>query len=372
MIPQNPFLLAGYQGPDYFCNRTDETRKLVQALENGRSVTLMAPRRMGKTGLIKNVFYRLDEEKKEVVTIYMDIFSTQNLREFVQVFASAVIGALGEESGSTLEKIGAFFKSLRPALIFDEYTGTPKITLDVVANQEETTLQTIFEHLQSSGKQCYIAIDEFQQIAEYPEKGVEAQLRSYIQFVPHVTFLFAGSKNHLMQEMFLSAKRPFFQSTQIQSIEAIDQKIYYEFASRFFMEKERTFPEDIFASLYNDFSGHTWYVQSILNRLYSYSHVVDKESLAYAVNEIVGENEYQYQNLLSLQTPGEIRLLKAIAKEGVVTEINAGHFIAKYDLKAASSVNSSLKRLIDKELVYKDNEGYTIYDRFMAIWLRKL
>lgn len=50
----NPFLVYGYTGPDYFCDRKEDTQKLISALRNGRNITLMSPRRMGKTGLIKN------------------------------------------------------------------------------------------------------------------------------------------------------------------------------------------------------------------------------------------------------------------------------------------------------------------------------
>ncbi|MBF4213444.1 ATP-binding protein, partial [Pseudomonas donghuensis] len=78
------------------------------------------------------------------------------------------------------------------------------VTVDVSPTEEESTLKEIFDYLGSSEKRCYIAIDEFQQIAEYPEKGVEALLRSYIQFLPNVNFIFAGSKQHVMQEMFTS------------------------------------------------------------------------------------------------------------------------------------------------------------------------
>jgi hypothetical protein len=67
-------------------------------------------------------------------------------------------------------------------------------------------------------------IDEFQQVAEYQEEGAEALLRSYIQFLPNTGFIFSGSRQHLMAEMFLSAKRPFYQSTQIMSISAIDKR----------------------------------------------------------------------------------------------------------------------------------------------------
>jgi len=66
----NPFLTAGYAGPDYFCDRVDETKKLVTAIKNDRNVTLIAPRRYGKTGLISNVFARLPST---YTSIYIDI-----------------------------------------------------------------------------------------------------------------------------------------------------------------------------------------------------------------------------------------------------------------------------------------------------------
>ena len=83
MKPNNPFVISGYRGPEYFCDRVRETGKLVSALVNERNVTLMAPRRYGKTGLVKNVFHSLPEE---YATIYVDIYSTENLHEFTQAF----------------------------------------------------------------------------------------------------------------------------------------------------------------------------------------------------------------------------------------------------------------------------------------------
>ena len=72
-----------------------------------------------------------------------------------------------------------------------------------------------------SGKRCYVALDEFQQIQYYPQEGLEALLRSYIQFLPNVYFIFSGSRQHMMEEMFLSANRPFFQSAMVMSLGSI-------------------------------------------------------------------------------------------------------------------------------------------------------
>ena len=371
MKPNNPFLVTGYHSPEYFCDRQQETETMIQALYNGRNVTLIAPRRMGKTGLVKNVFYKLREQEPDTVTFYMDIYSTQSLGDFIRLFASTVLGKLDSVPQKTLSRVGRFIKSCRPVFTFDELTGQPKVAIDIVPSEEEAMLREIFDYLQSSEKRCYIAIDEFQQIAEYPEKGAEALLRSYIQFVPNINFIFAGSKQHIMQQMFHSAKRPFYQSTQTQVIDRIARDEYYRFAACFFTRQGRELDEETFGYLYDAFDGHTWYIQTLLNRLYGYTGKPDVGMVDYAIGEVVAESTYTYENLLAAYPASNIRLLKAIAKAGCVREINAGDFITEYKLRAASSVNSALKRLIDREMVYKTSDGYIVYDRFMAIWLRQ-
>ncbi|WP_455781666.1 AAA family ATPase [Alistipes ihumii] len=371
MKPNNPFLVTGYHSPEYFCDRRQETETMIQALYNGRNVTLIAPRRMGKTGLVQHVFYKLREQEPDIVTFYMDIYSTQALGDFIRLFASTVLGRLDSVPQKALGRVGKFIKSCRPVFTFDELTGQPKVTIDIVPSSEEATLREIFDYLRSSEKRCYIAIDEFQQIAEYPEKGAEALLRSYIQFVPNINFIFAGSKQHIMQQMFHSAKRPFYQSTQTQVIDRIARDEYYRFAADFFTRQGRKLAEETFGYLYDAFDGHTWYIQTLLNRLYGYAGNPDIGMVDYAIGEVVAESTYTYENLLAAYPASNIRLLKAIAKAGCVREINSGDFITEYRLRAASSVNSALKRLIDREMVYKTADGYIVYDRFMAIWLRQ-
>ena len=370
MIPNNPFLISGYHSPEYFCDRKQETAKITDGLHNGRNITLIAPRRMGKTGLIRHTFQNINNQDSKIITLYMDIFSTQSLGDFVKLFANTVLGKLDSNPKKALNRITRFIRSCRPIFTIDELTGIPKVTIDVVPSEEENTLKEIFDYLSSFEKRCYIAIDEFQQISEYPEQGVEALLRSYTQFVTNVNFIFAGSKKHIMQEMFTSSKRPFYQSSQIITIDAIEKEEYANFAIKHFSENNITLPKKIFDSIYDKYDGHTWYIQVMLNRLYGFHREVNKELVNYAISEIISDYSYSYADLMKAYPSSNIRLLKAIAKEGCVKEILSGNFITKYRLRAASSVSTSLKKLTENELVYKTDKGYIIYDRIMDEWLR--
>ena len=139
----NPFVLSGYEGPEYFCDRVAETRSLVRAIENGSNVTLLSPRRYGKTGLISNVFHRL-AKRGGCETIYIDLFGTQNLSDFTKDLANAVLGRLD----TPLEKAGNIAKrliqSLRPTVSYDDVSGKPSLSFDMSARNPQSTLTQIF------------------------------------------------------------------------------------------------------------------------------------------------------------------------------------------------------------------------------------
>lgn len=369
--PRNPFIIYGYGGPAYFCDRKEETDKMISALRNGRNITLMAPRRIGKTGLIRNVFHHLAAEDKGAVCIYMDIFSTRNTHEFVQQLGKSVLESLQSAGEMLLSKLSSLFSNCRPVFSIDPVTGAPSISIDIIPTYEEQTLKEIFGYLSKCGRECYLAIDEFQQITQYPETGTEALLRSYIQFIPNVHFIFAGSSQHIMTEMFASAKRPFYQSTQTMYLTPIAEDAYYDFADLFFRNRQGSISRDVFSAVYRRFEGHTWYVQTILNRLYEENITVEDTSVAEStIRTLIRENTPVYQALLSLLPDKQLALLRAIAQEGVVASPNSGTFINRYHLKAASTVNSALNALVNKEIVYKSSSGYIVYDRFLSVWLR--
>lgn len=372
MKPQidNPFLIAGYDSPAYFCDRAVETEDILSTLRNGRNITLTSPRRLGKTGLIKHAFYLLRRQDPGATVIYLDLYPTSCLADFTQAFASAVLGQLDSNPVKALKKIATLFKGLRPNLTLDPISGQTKIGLDVAAGSEGATLEQVFEYLKQSEKACYIALDEFQQVANYPEANVEALLRSYIQDLHHVHFIFSGSQAHLLGEMFLSPKRPFYQSTAEKKLGVIDERAYFAFAAAFFHKQGRTLPEAVFHTLYQAYDGYTWYIQMILNRMFAKASREINDSLVQGcMADILQENEFYYQHLLRVYPKGQIKLIKAIAKEKRVQEITSGAFIAKYGLTATSSVKSALVRMLDEEIIYHTDEGYLVYDRFFGQWL---
>ena len=369
---KNPFVNQGYVSPKYFCDRQYETELMLNHFDNGRNITLVSPRRIGKTGLIKNLFYQIERQNKNAICLYVDIFATKNLRDFTEMFGSVVFNGFAKKERTFLQKTATLLGSLRPVFSTDPYTGMPKVSITVDPSRSQLTIQQIFELLASSKRDIYIAIDEFQQIANYPESGTEALLRSHIQFASGVHFIFAGSKYRLMAEMFGSPQRPFFQSTEMMDLKPLDREVYYQFANHFFEKKRGSLEQDTFNQLYDMFEGHTWYIQAVLNRLYdSCLHVKTMDSVNREIVHLVDSRSPQYESLSQFLSSNQFNLLKAIASEGVVAEPMGGKFIRQHNMATASIVQSALRGLMDKEIVYRTPRGYIIYDRFMSIWLKR-
>lgn len=366
----NPFVIYGYKGAEYFCDRKKETELVVRALDNERNIVLISPRRIGKTGLIHHVFECIKAQEPGTKCFYVDINATRNLSQFIQLLGKTVIGKVDTFSQTAMRKITTFFANYKPTMSFDELTGIPTFSITVSPSQREDSLKHIFEYLKQSEKRIYIAIDEFQQIAEYPEKGAEALLRSYIQFLPNVYFIFAGSKQHIMTDMFLSAKRPFYQSSQIVNLPLIDIKEYQAFANKWMKKQGLEMDEQTFAYIYNKVDGQTWYIQDILNRLYQNGKEITIEEIDRVITELVNEQEVAFISYYESLTDNQAALLAAIAKEGQVTSVLSQDFVSKYNLPATSSVSLALKTLLNREFVYKYNGSYIVYDRFFGIWLR--
>lgn len=365
---KNPFLTAGYAGEEYFCDRRRETAKMMAAFENDRNLTLIAPRRYGKTGLIKNALARMPAE---FTGIYLDIFSIENLASFAAAFASAVTGALDSPVEKTLSAVARFFKSCRPTITPQE-DGTPRFSFDIAPSAAAATLDDTFAYLKAKERRAVIAIDEFQQIAEFPEKGVEARLRSHIQFVPWVRFVFAGSRHHVMSEMFGSAKRPFYQSTEILSLGAIDPSEYEIFARRHFASRRNRVDSGTFRALYDRFEGITWYVQTVLNKVWeSGVGLTSAAQIDEAVDSLVEGGSIVFHDLFRSQNEASRALLAAVAKDGRVAAPTSGAFLSRHGFSSHSTVRSALRDLVDNDLLYQTDEGYVVYDRLFGIWISR-
>lgn len=372
--PENPFLISGYYSPDYFCDRKEETSQLLSYIQNGQNVTLTFVRRIGKTGLIKHLFHQLPAGWRG---IYVDILATEDLQQFLNVLATAVLNAVPEKE-SLGKKLWTFIKAMRPVISFDPLTNLPQATFEVRKSGTESHIGSIMQFLEKQDHKIVIGIDEFQQISNYPEKNVDAWLRSIIQHLNNVRFIFSGSQQHLMNELFNLPSKPFYRSTAMLGIEKIDKTEYKNFVSRWFNQSGKSISDEIIDDIIDWSCLHTYYVQLVFNRVFATGQKIITSNLwkeeAY---KLLKEQENVFFNYRSMLTFHQWRLLRAVAHEGIIISPTSKEFISKYKLGSPSTVLRSLKSLINSELLYSsftENGGvsYSIYDILFHRWTESL
>lgn len=369
---KNPFIIYGYDSPEYFCDRIDETQRLMNAAENGRNIVLASVRRLGKSVLVKHVQNNM-KKNRDFVPVYIDIMPTTDLASFTRVLAK---GVFEQSAGLTLKSLAvikSWLTRITPSLTIDTTTNLPSLELKVTPDAAIGTIEDVFRYIRSTDKQFHICIDEFQQIAGFPEKNIEAILRSHIQNLSNAHFIFSGSKQHLLTSMFFDYSRPFYQSSELFELKKIEETKYIEFIISQFGKGNQDISDTLSKEILNKTRTHTYYVQYLCNRLFEQKHKTIKSSdIEKTINQISNETEFLYQNYRNLLTNNQWDLLKAIAGEGAVSEPTSAEFIRNYNLSSTSSVSLALKSLIEKELVYSDNDSYLVSDLFFSNWLKNL
>ncbi len=367
----NPFVTKGYAGAEYFCDRVQETKQLVELTTNGNNMALISPRRVGKTDLILHCFQQ-PEIRDKYYTFHIDIYATTNLREFVNVFGRAILDGLKPKGKVVWERFLDVLRSLRSEITYD-VNNFPTWSLGLGdIEHPATTLDEIFEYLGKADRPCLVAIDEFQQIARYTDApNIEASLRTYIQKCINATFIFSGSKRHLMGEIFTSPSRPFYQSVLIMNLRPISVEKYTEFAQMQFQRFGKSIDSAVVENIYNRFEAVTSCVQRMLNVLFLKTlpgRRCTVDMVDGAVGYILDMFNETYADLLDRMPEKQREVFVAIAREGKATGVTSKAFVKKHHLQTVSVVTAAIRGLLDKDFITQDKNTYMVYDPFFALW----
>ena len=372
----NPFVLVGDIPTPYFCDRQQEINRLVRGMYSGENICLVSSRRMGKSKLVKHCSL-LPEIKDHYYFFYVDLLHTSSLRDFAFTFGRCVFDVLQNKGEKFVRQFLTAVHSLSATMTVDPLSGMPQFGLSLNHDaQPEYTFDSIFRYLENADKPCIVCFDEFQQIIHYPEKNVEALLRSNIQHLKNARFIFSGSERHLLEEMFNSSAHPFYNSTAYMELGAIPEEAYVKFACHWFEQYKKHIDTELVHLIYRLSESNTYTMQRICHELFDEAAVdvtVDRQMLTRVVNGIIEAETPRYARLLSHVPERQQSLLFAIAKEGKVQKIMSGQFMRKYHLMSSSIVQNAIKHLLELDLVtINDKKQYSVEDIFLRMYLNRI
>jgi hypothetical protein len=306
------------------------------------------------------------------------MLNTTSDADFQIKFVESVINAIKHRKAGMLEQLLQFFSRYQPRVGIDSVTNDPWIELGI---KEDTrlstqTMTTLIAYLQEHRVPMSIAIDEFQQISNYPRTTMDATLREWIQADLPIHWILSGSQRHLLMELVSTPSKPLYRSLEMMQLHHIAYESYHQFITQQFAAGEKDISIDQVHDVLNWTERYTYYTQVFCNRLYgNYQGDVKDSHVQEVKQKILLEQEMVILSLSKMMTSNQYKTWRGIAKEGEVSTVRSKQFTAKYDV-SSSTANLALHYLLDAQLVHDTptDQGtiYSVYDVFFKRYLQGL
>ncbi|MFA6409027.1 MAG: ATP-binding protein [Gammaproteobacteria bacterium] len=354
-----------------FCNRDKERAALKQSIADHEHIVLVAPRRHGKTSLIMQV---LKENNLHGVCIdFFFVLTQADVTKAVMEGVSKVVSSILPKTKAACSSLVDSISALNPKLTFSVLGQKLEI------NTKHSTEKSISEVLLAldqfavkSNKSCVVVFDEFQQIGELEENHtIEASIRHAVERSQNVSYIFSGSKRHLLNEMFSDRSRPLYHLCDLMTIGRISAVSYHDFLNKMAKNKwGKLLSEDVIEEVIHSTERHPYYVNALCRRLWRSDKTPTVESVVNAWEQYVNQQGVWISNDLSLLTLNRRKLLGALACQPT-NEPQGKNLLVKLGM-GLSSMQKSLSDLRKLDLIYLDaNNYFRVLDPAVAYFIRQ-
>ena len=372
-MPTNPFIFGKVVTGKYFTNRTEELRELKQDIKNHTNIILYGPRRYGKTSLIFNLFESLKNEDKDFIGVYIDFYRIYSKEKFIKIFAESTSKAL-DWNVSKLLDFKTILKSIVPHLTIDN-EGIPTIDFTIQPTESDKLLEDVMQipvKLANTGKIVCIAFDEFQEIKKLNGKEFQKELRSFIQLQREVSYIFSGSKTHLMKDLFTNKLNPFYNIGKIKYVNKIDSIELAEFLSRRFSETGKNLPLKTAKEICERCDSIPYYTQMLAYEIFNLlgdELSPTKETIEQALELIFTNKNEEYLFIWESLSLTQKKAIEIIVKSNGES-IYSSKTLSKYQI-ASSTLSKAIEELKNKTIVDSKKQQLVFTDIFFKEWLIK-
>jgi AAA+ ATPase superfamily predicted ATPase len=370
---KNPFVYGETVRGDNFCNRKQEINELVNDIKNGTNVIIFSPRRYGKTSLINHVLEIAGQ--KGILSFYVDLFPAVNKQKFIEIYARAISSGLPGKTSRIVKKLKEYLPRIIPKVIMDDQSVQFEFGFD-----RRDSLSPHIDDLLAAGKKvadqhnknAVVVFDEFQEIANFDDQEIERKMRTVFQHHRNVSYIFMGSKTHLMRDIFNNLNRPFYKSGKHFPLGKIDSIELVKFAAKKFETTGIKITDDALKEIIDVTECHPYYFQMLCHVLWEIAlddEAVKLSHIEEAVEILISRESSAYMAIWESLTAKQKNLLIALMQEHNPA-IYSRRFLEQHGLGAASSLQKATKKLINMELIQQANGSYEIIDLFFKRWIQ--
>ncbi len=373
---RNPFVYGEAVTGQNFADRTEELRELIRDLSNTECVFLISPRRYGKTSLILKAL----EELKVMgfYTAYIDLYKVTSLQNFLEIYTREIVRAVESKT----EKMFNFLKKTLPGLrpkIGLQPDGTATIGIEHIPKTEDVIkfLDQVYDlpqRLAEKKKKPFVVVfDEFQEVVNLNSDSIEKAMRASFQHHDKVGYLFAGSKRHILYDMVSNPDRAFYKMGRIMNLAKLPRAEFIDFLLQAFKKTGFSIEKETICKILDVVDDYPYNAQYLCHKLwddFSETKKITKEDVEPTLENLLSENTPMYISIWDGLSLHQRRLLYAIAAFGG-NSLFSQDFISDYNLGNSSSVQTSVRLLMKRQILDKEKNTYFITDIFFKEWIRR-
>jgi len=361
-VKRNPFKFGSIVDDPYFVDRIEEIKRISSVLNSENHLIITGPRRFGKSSL---VFKAISNLKRTVISVDLQLITSpsdlaaQLLKRIYRVYST--------------QKLKQFIKQFRviPTLSVNPVTGGVDLSFQPGSPQLPVIedVLNLIEKISNPEKKIVVIFDEFQEAAGL-DPGLMKQLRSIMQHHRNINYIFLGSQESLIRDIFEKKKSSFYHFGMIMPLGKIPENEFMEFLIEGLKGISKQ-PETIAKEIISTTTCHPYYTQQL-------AYVVwDKISQSYgeaeivrdAVGDLIRMHEMDYERIWNNFNKTDKKLLIGLSS----TELSplSEAFYRQVDIGAPSTAFSSIRRLAANGYITRPGNKYEIDDPFFRIWLKQ-
>jgi uncharacterized protein len=362
----------GHAIGEAFCNREKERERLANSFLNNEHTVIVAPRRYGKSSLIKQVLMEINLPGKRI-----DLLPATNIlfvRKAIKSCFSELINQILPQTKQAKQRLIEFVRDLHPKLTLSIFGQK----LEVTTNQPpEESIVDLLVGLNAAARKMQqrlvICFDEFQQVGLLKNhNSIEAAIRHAVEGSTHVTYIFSGSSRHLLSQMFSAKSRPLYHLCELMELDRIKPNSYLPILFDRAKNRWKTISNDsAIQEILNLTKCHPYYVNALCRKIWKIqeapsTHVVQKAWFDY----VETQSNWITDDLARL-TPNQRNILAALAYQPIQEPY--GNEFSETVKIGPSSIKKTLEILLRDDFVFKDHDKtYLLVDPAIETYLHKI
>jgi hypothetical protein len=369
---ESPFLFGKTVKGEAFVNRQSERQRLINNFTSGINTILISPRRYGKSSLVRQVAYDMQDLPARFV--FVDLFNIRTEEDFYKVYLQQVLKATLTKQSELLKAGKEFFKKIIPVISFSIDPQTDlKVSFnwDEVKKTKEEILNIPEQIGQKKGFKVIVCIDEFQNISTMHDSlGIEKELRSCWQHHQNASYCLYGSKRHMMKDIFSKEERPFYRFGDMIALGRIEKQEWVEFICNSFSRTQKSIDAGLAESIAAVAENHPYYVQQLSHTVWGLTTSrVDNDLLNNAIEQVISTNSIFYKEVVDSLSSTQVEMINA-AIDGV-TQFTSAEVMRKYKLGTPNNITKNKAVLENKDIIEFNSEGCLFLDPFFKYWYKK-